>query len=180
MIPAHEASHVHFLKALSAAGFDQVLDAVGKHFNWEGAVVTHVSLLAISSGNNAVSHADFYETGGKAFNMLTPLILVDGSEPELLIDGDDAVRAQLKYQRNEGVLVGDFNYHCTKAIDYRASGAFRFFAGIYFADVNESNMDTATPDYFVAGYPHHNKDVSLQNAGTHWRRDSPDVKLPTW
>ena len=28
MIPAHEASHVHFLKALSAAGFDQVLDAV--------------------------------------------------------------------------------------------------------------------------------------------------------
>jgi hypothetical protein len=180
MIPAHEASHVHFLKALSAAGFDQVLDAVGKHFNWEGAVVTHISLLAISSGDHAESHADFYETGGKAFNMLTPLILVDGSEAELLIDGQDIVRAQLKYQRNEGVLVGDHNYHCTKAIDYRDSGAFRFFAGIYFADVNEFNVETATPDYYLAGYPHHKKDLSLQNAGKHWRRDSPDVKLPTW
>jgi hypothetical protein len=183
MVPTDEAAHTDFLKAMAEyTDFNSVLAAIGKHFGWDGAVVTHISLLALSSGDHAESHADFYDTGGKAFNMLIPMILVDGSEPELLVDGADQIRGQLKYQEHESVMVGDNAYHATKSIDYREleGKQFRFFCGIYIADVSETNKVVATPGYYKAGYPHHDPNIALHNAGNHWNPNDATKKLPTW
>jgi hypothetical protein len=117
-VPAHEKDHEAFLRVLGTAGFDSVLDAVGRHFNWEHAAIVHISLLALSKGDHAMSHADYHDTFSlNAFNVLVPLVLVDGSEPELLVDSDDALRAQLKYTKNEAVMVSQEafdNYSCCK------------------------------------------------------------------
>jgi hypothetical protein len=184
MVPADEAAHTDFLKAMAEyTDFNDVLAAVGTHFGWHGAVVTHISLLAISSGDHADTHSDFDDTGGnKAFNMLIPMMLVDGSEPELLVDGADQIRGQLKYQEHESVMVGDYAFHATKRIDYREleGNQFRFFCGIYIADVNEENKFEAMPTYYKAGYPHHDPELGLRNAGSHWNPNDATKKLPTW
>lgn len=182
LIPKDEDSHNEFLKALSAAGFDEVISAMARRFDWDAAVCVHVSLLALTHGEGGAKHADYMDTGGnKAFNILIPLILVEGSPPELYVDSNDALRGPLKYQMHEGVMVGEDAYHATRPTDYRSEKReFRFFAGVYVADVNKDNADNVTPSYYKAGYPHHNEAISLRNAGKHWQRRDASVKLPTW
>jgi hypothetical protein len=185
LMPADEASHADFLKALSAAGFDEVIRAVGKHFGWRGAVMTHLSLLAILyAEEDFESHSDFYDTGRKAYNVLVPLKIVEGSSgKELAIQPThDVVEfGHHKYRIDEGILVGDYAFHATRATDYRSfQREYRFFAGLYLADVDESNKKAATPDYYMKGYPHHDADIAFRNAGKHWNPEDATIMLPTW
>jgi hypothetical protein len=182
MVPASEEAHDDFCKALSAAGFDEVIDAIGRKFGWDGAVMTHLSLLGLNWGIDDDMHSDFYETGGKGFNVLVPLILPDSDQKELFIYSptDAAVLGRHKYAYDQGVMVGDHCEHATAGVDYRSIGQFRFFAGLYVGDVNEENKDTVTPSYYVDGFPFKDPEISMRNRGKHWNPHDASIKLPTW
>jgi hypothetical protein len=110
LVPATAESHENFCKALAEAGFDEVLDAIGKHFDWDGIDLVHLSVLGMSYGTKDRDefHSDYTETGMKAFNLLVPLIMGNATEPELMIkDPDDMLIGTYKYSMHEGVMVGD-------------------------------------------------------------------------
>jgi hypothetical protein len=115
----HEVSaHDTFLRALSAAGFDEILRSIGVHFGFKGIACYHVSFLAVSHCEAGYPHFDFKHTMPKsnnvsaAYNILFPLMLANETEPELTIyewDDNDIDKTgesgDLKYQFDVGVMV---------------------------------------------------------------------------
>lgn len=182
-IPATHHAHNDFLKALGRVGFDRVLDAIGTYFGWDGITCVHVSLLGLSQSDTTKNrmHQDYDDTGGKAFNLLIPLIMPkESTDPELVIeDPDDSVLGNYKYRYNEGVMVGDEARHATRqGVNYRETNEYRFFASVYVADANATNGADVIPNYYMDGYPFHDPQIAVDTAGSIWKRDDPTVKLP--
>lgn len=182
-IPATHHAHNDFLKALGKAGFDQVLDAIGTYFGWDGITCVHLSLLGLSQSDTTKNrmHQDYDDTGGKAFNLLIPLIMPkESTDPELVIeDPNDSVLGNYKYRYNEGVMVGDEARHATRqGVNYRETNEYRFFASVYVADANATNGADVIPNYYMDGYPFHDPQIAVDTAGSIWKRDDPTVKLP--
>lgn len=81
--PGGAAAHEHYLQALSAAGFDDILDGIGRHLNMDGLVAFHVTFIAVTFSNRGYLHYDVQRTGGKVYNVIIPLILANETGPEL-------------------------------------------------------------------------------------------------
>ncbi|CAB9512634.1 expressed unknown protein [Seminavis robusta] len=202
--PSDGVSYSHFLKALGVAGFDEVLEAIGKHFGYRGLVAYHLSFLAVSKCDPGTFHVDATNTGGKSMNILIPLLLADDTGPELNLS-DDQVRepstsndgtgtgkykykgGQLRYQYNVAALVGDEVYHATSRVDYhqnhhqQAPTEMRLLATIYVADVSYSNISAVLDDHvtYEDSYPPRNEPtILLELAGAHWKYNDPSKKLP--
>ena len=184
--PRDEKTQEDYLRVLSAGGFDAVLQKIGEFFKFEGLVAYHLSFLGVSYCSDGYHHKDIGETGGKAFNLLIPLILVDGTEPEfeLVQDGSDydedgdIAAGRLRYQYDTGVMVGDWAFHATSATNYRSQRQMRLAASVYIADVNEDNIKSIMSEYTQQYPPRDKPEVLLNMAGTHWKKDDPNMKLP--
>ena len=119
--PSDEHSHNDYLKALSAAGFDEVLEAIGEHFELDGLACYHVTFIGVSYCERGYSHYDVRQTGKRAWNVIFPLLLAsDMQVPELDLqqgsdeDNDYGVTSvdngpigRLKYQYNVATMMGD-------------------------------------------------------------------------
>jgi hypothetical protein len=151
--PNNAESQDDYLKALSAAGFDKVLQSVGQKFGMDGLAAYHITFIAVSRCTQGYLHYDVSETDNKVFNVIIPLILADETGPELdlredgSIDPDDV--GKLRYQYDVASMLGDDAYHATSAVDYRASKEMRMAATIYIADINEENIEDILEDYTV-------------------------------
>jgi len=155
---------------------------VSTQVSYENSVVSCIDSTLLVNFSHLASSIDFHETGGKGFNVLVPLILPDSDQKELVIFSptDATEGGRHKYAYEQGVMVGDHCYHATADVDYREKKQFRFFAGLYVCDVNEENKESATPDYYVDGFPFKDGEISMANAGKHWNPNDPSIKLPTW
>lgn len=97
--------------ALSSAGFDDVLSAVGTHFGFKGLACYQVTFIAVSVSNRGFIHHDFTGTAkehnaSRAFNIIIPLILADETGPELDLQSDDAkFIGRLRYQYDVAAMV---------------------------------------------------------------------------
>jgi hypothetical protein len=181
-IPATKDAHVDALKALSDAGFDAVLDTVGQHFRWDGIAISHISAFATSEGDPDRLELDHvFENTDKAYNLIIPLVLGKHmDEPELdLHDPDDILVGKFKHNKNEGMLMGDYCRHSMRGMtNLRDTGEYHFYMSISIADVNATNAELVAPIYYLDGYPFHERDLTLEAAGTHWNKNDPSVKLP--
>jgi len=141
--PANAEAHDDYLRVLGEAGFDEILDIIGKNFAWEGLVCFHVTFIGVSQCEDGYVHYDFHDTGGKGFNIIMPLILVNGSKPELDMHSDDGESfvGSYKYRHNIAPLMGDNAFHATSAINYTSAKEFRMAATVYVADVHEWNVN---------------------------------------
>ena len=177
--PLNGAAQDHFLQALSVAGFDNVLESIGRYFDMTSVTCYQLSFLLVSNSLTGFLHTDFSDNDADAFNVLIPLQLVNGSGPEL-----DLVtyypRQQIgryKYEYDVGIMVGDGTVHATSAIDYRAQhDQMRIMASVYVADINYTNADWLAEEVTQV-YPPDGKTL-LDWAGRHWRKNDPSVKLP--
>jgi hypothetical protein len=181
-IPASKDAHVDALAALS--GFDVVLNAIGQHFDWDGIVISHVSVFATSQGDPDRLELDylFENTDNKAYNLMIPLVLDNGNDeqPELDIhDPDDILIGKYKHNENEGLLLGDYCRHSMRGMTNLRDGYhYYLYMSISMADVNATNAESVTPNYYLDGYPFNNWELTLEAAGTHWNKNDPAVKLP--
>ena len=185
--PGDHPAHEDYLQALGAAGFDKVLEGVGRYLEMDGLVAFHVTFIAVSHSTQGYLHHDVLDTGRKTYNVIVPLILANETGPELdLMEGcsydDDhdqsAARVgRYRYEYNVGSMMGDGAIHATSACDYRNSKEMRMAATVYIADVNERNADSILNEYTQA-FPPDELDLLLSWAGRHWRKDDPTVKLP--
>ena len=173
--PANEKVHEEYLKLLGDAGFDSVLEKMGKYFGYDGLAVYYLSFHAVSyAPNGGFMHVDFSNTNSKAWNVLVPLILANETGPELgLLRTDpitDETRLGLyKYEEDVAMIMGDDCEHVTAKADYRGTDNMRMVAIIYIADVNVDNLEGVLDSYFGQSFPpEEDVDWLLSQAGRHW------------
>jgi hypothetical protein len=181
--PLERNAHDDYLRALSAAGFDQVLQQMGEYFGLDGLACYHVTFIAVSHCQRGYIHYDVTHTGNRVFNVLIPLILANNTGPELDIQagttGDEALPVgRLRYQYDVATLVGDDAYHGTSAVDYRLGKEMRMAATVYVADIRPDNIDSIVSDYTQKYPPPRRPDILMRMAGDHWKRGDPYARLP--
>jgi hypothetical protein len=177
--PGDAATHEDFLKQLSLGGFDKVLESIGEYFELDGLVAYHLSFMAVSHCVRGYVHHDFSGTQGKAFNIIVPLITVDGTSPELEIKDTDDQTGGYRYVYDEASIIGDYARHATGRVDYREQGKYRLAVYIYIADVNEGNAKAILKD-FTQAYPpqaEEGEELLLSWAGRHWK---PSAENKQW
>ena len=168
--PDEEAAHQRGLRALGDGGFDQVLDAIGQHFNMDGLFIYHLFFIGVSQCQDGYFHTDHSDTDAKAYNLIIPLELVADAGPELnVVDTDNEVIYEYKYEYDTGVMIGDDALHRTASVNYD-SGAMRIFASIHLADMNEDNVDRFISrfDWHEQKYPPADREYLLARRGQHW------------
>jgi len=172
--PADEVARKSFLRALGAAGFDDVLAGVGEMLGLNGLVCYDNSFLAVTQSDDSYMHTDMEDSGRKAFNILIPISMVEQEgdrEPELDIESsDENVVVSIAYQYDVGVVVGDWTYHKTHAVDYTSTGDMRVTASVYCAEFDEDNVDLIRRLYDEE-LPHlFGEYMELPIKEWHWRR----------
>ena len=168
--PAEDAAQQRYLRALGDGGFDQVLDAIGQHFNMDGLIAYHLTFIGVSQSQDGYIHTDHSNTGAKAYNLIIPLELVDDAGPELnVVDSEDEVIYGYEYEYDTGVMIGDEARHRTASVNYD-SGAMRIAATVYLADINEDNVDEII-DRYTQVYPPADREYLLDPREDHWGND---------
>jgi hypothetical protein len=177
--PFDKESQDDYLKILSKAGFDKVLKGIGERFDLEGLVAYHITFIGVSRCDEGYDHYDFTGTGDRAYNVIIPLILAANSSiPELDFSSVDHVMGSYKYRHGAASMVGDDCYHATAAVEYH--NEMRMAATVYVADIQPSNIKNLMTDYTQKYPPKGDFNFLLSLAGTHWKRDDPTVKLPSY
>ena len=109
--PGDAESHNDFLKQLSLGGFDDVLKSIGEYYKLDGLVAYHLSFLAVSHCVRGYVHRDFSGTGGKAFNIIIPLMVATVTSPELEIEDDHDQTGGYRNVYDETSIIGDEARH---------------------------------------------------------------------
>jgi hypothetical protein len=185
--PGGPEAQEDYLQALGAAGFDEMLEGVGKYLDMSGLVAFHVTFIAVSRATRGYLHHDVLQTSAKTYNVIIPLMLVNETGPELDLqtgasfDEDfaevDHIVGRYRYEYEVASMLGDGAVHATSAVDYRKSKEMRMAATVYIADVNERNVNGILNEY-TQSYPPRERDLLLGWAGRHWNKDDPAAKLP--
>ena len=177
--PSDEPAHDDFLRVLAKAGFDDALQAIGTHFDWEGLVVYHLTFIGVSHCEKGYLHRDFTDVGGSAFNMIIPLILANETNPELELAQDEEgnTTGYYRYRYHVGSMVGDNTYHATAACDYRDQGQMRMAATIYMADVKAANLAQHL-ESLTQVYPPNDPSHLFNRRARHWKATNPQRRLP--
>ena len=178
--PADETAHDHYLQALGAGGFDQVLESVGTYFGLDGLSAYHLSFIGVSECEKGFIHADVVDSGNMAFNMIIPLLLLEEEGPELeILSDDETLTRYYKYEYNFASLVGDSALHATASCNYRSKRSMRMAATVYIGDITPTNVNNLLLSLTQAYPPIGNAQHLLARAGDHWSRSNPSKKLPT-
>ena len=78
----------------------------------------HLSFMGVSEADNSFTHTDVYASGEKAFNFLWPMLLVNGSSPELDIVSDDTnIVLSVNYDYDAVYALGDWVSHVHEICD---------------------------------------------------------------
>ena len=134
-----EAARVSFLRALGTGGFDSLLEGLVNTFGLDSITCFHMSFMGISECDNSFTHADVYAVDGKGFNIIWPLLVVNGSQPELDIVSDDAnIVLSVNYEYDVAYIMGDYGYHKTSPNSYEENGQMRIVLGSYCGQLDDS------------------------------------------
>jgi hypothetical protein len=181
--PADEISHRDFLRALSAAGFDEILEKMGEHFELNHAAVYQVSLTAVSHRSSEKLN-NVENTSKGHFNLMVPLMLVESTSPEVYVASEIGERGlvsagQLRYRYDVATIWGDNAPHAIAEQDYRSVKDMYLVANIQFGEIREDNVDHIQKSVLVQHFPPQDRpDILMSMAGTHWNPVNRDAHLP--
>jgi hypothetical protein len=111
--PADEDSQNDYLRALSIAGFDEILSKIGEYFGFRGLACYHLTFIAVSRCSQGYMHYDLTGTAdaddeSRAFNIIIPLILSNETGPELDLRSDNEERVgRYRYQYDIATMVSN-------------------------------------------------------------------------
>jgi hypothetical protein len=182
--PGSLDAHKTILSVLASAGFDEVLCTLGENLKLNHLTVLGVYFLAVSdSGRKGDDffHADVQDTNMSAYNILFPLMLVEGSQPELIIqDQQEDSRGKtksgnFKFREHEALILGEGAIHSTNP-GIKSGKAFRLMASIYVADVDKDNIKGVLKTFDGSPSEWFKKKALLQ-MGIQWSRADPRCSL---
>jgi hypothetical protein len=84
-----EKARKSVLAALGEAGFDVALKGIGERFGYDNLTCFHASYMGVTHCDKSKMHSDIYATEDKSWNIVFPLITVEGTSPELDIMAED-------------------------------------------------------------------------------------------
>lgn len=134
------------------------------------------TVMGVSECDNSFIHADVYAVYEKGFNFIFPLVVVEGSPPELDVQTDDGnVQIGVNYEYDVAFALGDWVYHKTRTIEYSKSSDIRIVVGTYCSQIDNTNerimqhiYDGEDPAPFMDQF-------KLKEA--HWSRNDKDISL---
>jgi len=139
--PWDENARVSILRGMGKAGMDTALEGIGTYFGYDNMTCFHFSFMGLSEADNSFTHADVYATGKKGFNLLFPIITVDGTKPELDIISENAnIEMSVNYQEDVAYVLADWGYHKTSAND-NEGGQLRMVVSLYCGQIDETNAE---------------------------------------
>jgi len=114
-----EAARKDLLTALGDAGFDRAVRGFGERFGYDNMTCFHSSYMGMSHCDKSLMHSDIYATNDKSWNIVFPLITVEGTEPELDVLAEDMnTIIGVHYLKDVGLAMGDFGFHKTRLSAY--------------------------------------------------------------
>jgi hypothetical protein len=138
--PWNKNAPTSFLRALGTGGFDTVLDGMGTNFGLDHMSFFFLGFMGVSEADDSFTHTDVYATGEKGFNMIWPIVIVNGTKPELDIISDDAnIVLSINYEHDVAVTMGDWVYHKTSPNDYQHEAQMRIVVNAFVGQIDETN-----------------------------------------
>jgi hypothetical protein len=195
MSPNDDKSQRTYLEALGNAGFDDILESLGRHFNFTGLVCYQVTFIAVSKCSEGHLHTDFKNTHpdknqSNAFNVIIPLLIPSSSNSghanklsaglELASrptnpDSDIVETGYMNYRYGVAAMLGDDSDHATAPVDHE--GEMRLAATIYVADVNIENYNKIPSNQAYPPIKLH-PELLLEMKGRDWHPTDPTRRLP--
>jgi hypothetical protein len=171
-----ESARKDMLRAVGDAGLDLAIHGIGERFGYDNLTCFHSSYMGVTQAGGGLVHSDIYATGEKSWNIVFPLITVEGSDPELSIISENMnTVVGVHYLKDVAYMMGDFGYHQTrpKRDTYDNGVPMRVVFGIYCSQIDETNVamirhvyDGDDPAPFADQF------VSLPMKEAHWSKDS--------
>mmetsp|Transcript_37603 Transcript_37603/g.64106 ORF Transcript_37603/g.64106 Transcript_37603/m.64106 type:complete len:158 (+) Transcript_37603:175-648(+) len=111
--------------------------------------------MGVTHCDKSLMHSDIYATEDKSWNIVFPLITVEGTDPELDIMSENLnTIVGVHYLKDVAYAMGDFGYHKTRMISYHdpddngqdydgmtANGIpIRVVFGVYCSQIDETNV----------------------------------------
>jgi len=107
------------LSALGDFGFDLAIKGIGERFGYDNMTCFHASYMGMTHCDKSKMHSDIYATEDKSWNIVFPLITVEGTDPELDVLAEDINTViAVHYLKDIAYAMGDFGYHQTRPSDY--------------------------------------------------------------
>lgn len=171
------------MDALGEAGFDQVLDGVGRHFNLTRVSCFYPSFVGVSHADFSHMHSD--SDHEKIFNLIFPVRQVDSAESEINLGANEKYRKDPfnvphHYEPDHGTLLGLDGLHGTAPTDYRGvTGPQKFLlvASVYFGAFDETFVDRHVEDWQDPPYPLRENLRDALMYRMHWSATDPTKKL---
>jgi hypothetical protein len=171
-----ESARKDMLRAVGDAGLDLAIHGIGERFGYDNLTCFHSSYMGVTQAGGGMVHSDIYATGDKSWNIVFPLITVEGSDPELSIISENMnTVVGVNYLKDVAYMMGDFGYHQTrpKRDTYDNGVPMRVVFGIYCSQIDKTNIamirhvyDGDDPAPFADQF------VSLPMKEAHWSKDS--------
>lgn len=166
-----ESAREDMLRAVGDAGLDLVINGIGERFGYDNMTCFHSSYMGVTQAGGGMVHSDIYATGDKSWNIVFPLITVEGSDPELSIISEKMnTVVGVNYLKDVAYLMGDFGYHQTRP---KKDTGMRVVFGVYCSQIDETNIamirhvyDGDDPAPFADQF------ISLPMKEAHWSKDS--------
>ena len=177
--PDDFASNQMFMEALAEAGFDTILESVGKRDNLTSITVYYPAFIAVSHCTTAYMHNDAEEDGH--YNVIFPVLQVNNSRPELIVgDENQRLYAPYKYEPDHAVVLGKFGLHGTAPCDYRGTDSMRMVVSVYMLEGdNIPTRDKVLNEWETSDppYPRIPDRLKFIQTTKHWKRDDPSRSL---
>lgn len=178
--PMDEEGFEEYLRVLGEGGMDVVLEGIGRHFGLDGLTCYSAGFVVLDECKDGYTYYDFQHVDGKAFSLNIPLMMDTDIDTEHYIQSrdDEDVEAEVPYQYNVALGVGDNTKQTIGDIDYKVSSKVVILATLYVADINEENIENLLKD-FTDPFPPKDRDYFLERRGIHWKKDG-SVQLPRY
>jgi hypothetical protein len=175
--------------ALSNAGFDTVLEGIGKHFNISRLSCFYPSYIAVSHASFSYMHSDSEHEN--LWNLIFPVHQVENStEPEINLGANNAdftsdltlFNVPYRYEPDHGTLLGWNGMHGTAPTDYRGINGdgrtqMRLVASVYMGAFDDSFVDEYVENWQDPPYPRRENLRHALMHRTHWSAADPTKKV---
>lgn len=146
----NEHARKDILAALGKAGFDLAVNGIAERFGYDNMTCFHSSYMGMTHCDKSKMHSDIYATEDKSWNIVFPIITVEGTDPELDIMSENMNTViGVHYLKDIAYAMGDFGYHQTRPSMYYdpddknhedMAVDIRVVFGAYCSQIDESNI----------------------------------------
>ena len=176
--PSDEAAHNNLLGVLSAAGFDETLERIGRYYELDSLTVYSVAFMGLSRNSRRVDRI-MPHSGGKIFKVIVPLIMAQNAGPEMEFWSDTKeTMGPYHFEKDVGLILGDGAIHSiAKCYNRDKEEEMQVAVQILLGDIREVSVNSLL-ETIEFQYRSDDNDHFLQTSEIHWNKVDTSKRLP--